>query len=196
MVSFPISKVYYKLNFKNIMKHFIQGLQLGNTINFNVDGRSYKKSCPTEETADAFFDALIAAKDDPTDEMVEELLSHLNQSMRTAKENGLEYDIETGDVYLKGFNTPIPEMLVKTIEKYHEKGRDMINIMHAVPPSGRNRGVFYASPAISAMLDHAAVEKHNAALGMKQVFGEEVLSFRGRPIRECHGILETESQVT
>ena len=112
------------------MKHFIQGLIVGNTINFNVDGRSYKKSCPTEETADAFFDALIAAKNDPTDEMVEELLSHLNQTMRTAKENGLEYDLETGDVYLKGFNTPIPEMLVKTIEKYHDKGRDMINIMN------------------------------------------------------------------
>lgn len=112
------------------MKHFIQGLIVGNTINFNVDGRSYKKSCPNEEAADAFFDALIAAKNDPTDEMVEELLSHLNQSMRTAKENGLEYDLETGDVYLKGFNTPIPEQLVSTIEKYHAKGRDMANIMN------------------------------------------------------------------
>ena len=112
------------------MKHFIQGQQIGNTINFNVDGRSYKKSCPTEEAADAFFDALILAKNNPTDENVENLLLHLNQSMRTAKENGLEYDLETGDVYLKGFNTPIPEQLVKTIEKYHEKGRDMSNIVN------------------------------------------------------------------
>ena len=73
--------------------------------------------------------------------------------------------------------------------------KDMIKMMHAVPTKGRNRGVFYCGAAIAAMLDMAAVEKGNASLGMKEVFGEEVLSFRGRPIRECNAILETEAQV-
>jgi len=73
---------------------------------------------------------------------------------------------------------------------------DMIKIMHAVPAAGRNRGTFYCGAAVQAMLDLAAVNKTNAALGMKQVFGEEVLTFRGRPIRECNAILETEATIS
>ena len=74
--------------------------------------------------------------------------------------------------------------------------QDMIKMMHAVPASGRGRGTFYAGAAVSAMLDMAAVEKTNAALGMKEVFGEEVMAFRGRPIRTCDAILETESVIS
>ena len=72
----------------------------------------------------------------------------------------------------------------------------MIKAMHAVPSGGRNRGTFYCGAAVAAMLDSASTEKHNAALGLTEVFGEEVLSFRRRPIRECDAILETEAQVT
>ena len=71
----------------------------------------------------------------------------------------------------------------------------MIQAMHAVPAAGRNRGTFYCGAGISAMLDFAAVEKANAALGIKEVFGEEVMSFRRRPIRECDAIIETEARV-
>jgi len=79
------------------------------------------------------------------------------------------------------------------VAKQAQLYRDMIKMMHAVPTKGRNRGIFYAGAAIAAMLDMAAVEKANASLGMKEIFGEEVLSFRGRPIRECNAILETEA---
>jgi hypothetical protein len=72
----------------------------------------------------------------------------------------------------------------------------MIKAMHAVPATGRGNGVFYAGSAVSAMLDMAAVEKANAALGMTEVFGQPVMSFRGRPIRNCDAILETEVRVT
>lgn len=112
------------------MKHFIQGLAIGNTINLTIDGRLYKKTCANEAAADAFFDAIIAAQANPNDEAVETLLSYLNKTMRTAKKNGLEYDVETGLVYLPNFNTPIPDLLVQTIEKYHEKGRKMDNILN------------------------------------------------------------------
>jgi len=74
--------------------------------------------------------------------------------------------------------------------------KNMIKAMHAVPSSGSNRGTFYCGAAISAMLDFAAVEKANASLGMTEVFGQEVLSFRRRPIKECDALLETETQVT
>jgi hypothetical protein len=46
------------------------------------------------------------------------------------------------------------------------------------------------------MLDIAAVEKGNAALGITEIFGKEVLAFRNVPIRQCNAILETEAQVT
>jgi len=112
------------------MKHFIQGLVIGKNVNLTIDGRLYKKSCPTEEAADAFYDAIIAAQANPTDDAVETLIGHLNATVRKANENGLEYDMETGLVYLPSFNTPIPELLVDTIEKYHEKGRPMDNILN------------------------------------------------------------------
>jgi len=73
--------------------------------------------------------------------------------------------------------------------------QDMIKAMHAVPQGGRNKGIFYCGAAIAAMLDLAAVDKSNGAFGVTEVFGEEVLSFRRRPIRECNAILETEAQV-
>lgn len=72
----------------------------------------------------------------------------------------------------------------------------MIKAMHTVPVAGRNRGIFYGGAAVSAMLDIAAVEKANVALGMKAVFGQEVMAFRGRPIRECDAIIETEARIT
>ena len=74
--------------------------------------------------------------------------------------------------------------------------QNMIKMMHAIPQGGRSRGVFYCGAAVSAALDLAANDKANAALGMTEVFGEEVLAFRRRPIRECDSILETETQVT
>lgn len=70
----------------------------------------------------------------------------------------------------------------------------MIKAMYTVP-QGR-RGIFYASPGVLAMLDIAAVEKANAALGYANVFGKEVLSFRGIPVRGCNAILETEAILT
>ena len=71
----------------------------------------------------------------------------------------------------------------------------MIKAKYAVPQTGMGRGMFYASPAVHAMLDIAAVEKTNAALGYTDVFGKELLSFRGIPIKSCNAILETEALV-
>ena len=73
----------------------------------------------------------------------------------------------------------------------------MIKAKYTVPQNNKGgRGIFYASPAVHAMLDIAAVEKSNAALGYQNIFGKEVLSFRGTPIKPCHAILETEAVVS
>ena len=69
----------------------------------------------------------------------------------------------------------------------------MIKAMYATPMPNYRKGVFYASPAVHAMLDIAAVEKGNAALGYTDVFGKQTLAFRGVPIKPCSAILETEA---
>jgi len=72
----------------------------------------------------------------------------------------------------------------------------MIKAKYTVPQITGGRGIFYASPAVHAMLDIAAVEKANAALGYQNVFGKEVLTFRGTPIKSCSALLETEAVMT
>jgi len=72
----------------------------------------------------------------------------------------------------------------------------MIKAKYAVPNVSMGRGVFYCSAAIAAMLDIAAVEKENAALGIAEIFGREVTVFRNSPIRPCNAILEAEAQVS
>jgi len=96
------------------------------------------------------------------------------------------YIVRVANVDLNGIDTSANQIALYN---------DMIKAMHAVPAAGRNRGSFYCGAAVSAMLDFASTEKHNAALGLTEVFGEEVLAFRRRPIRECNAILETETQV-
>jgi hypothetical protein len=70
----------------------------------------------------------------------------------------------------------------------------MIKATHTVP--GSRRGIFYCAPAVMAILDLAAIEKGNAALGYREIFGQEILSFRGIPIRQCDALLETETALS
>jgi hypothetical protein len=72
----------------------------------------------------------------------------------------------------------------------------MIKARYTVPQTGQGRGVYYASPAVHAMLDISALEKSNAALGYQNIFGKDLLTFRGTPIKACSAILETESVLT
>ena len=72
----------------------------------------------------------------------------------------------------------------------------MIKAKYTVPQTNMANGVFYASSGVHAMLDIAAVEKTNAALGYANVFGKEVLTFRGVPIKACNAILENEVVLT
>ena len=72
----------------------------------------------------------------------------------------------------------------------------MIKARYAMPQiNNYGRGVYYASPAVHAMLDIAAKDKDNAALGYANVFGKDVLTFRNTPIRACHAIMETEAVI-
>lgn len=70
----------------------------------------------------------------------------------------------------------------------------MIKALNTVPML-KGKPAFYCSPAVSTMLDIAAVEKGNAALGFSEVFGKVTNTFRNVPIRKCHAILENEVEV-
>jgi hypothetical protein len=72
----------------------------------------------------------------------------------------------------------------------------MIKALHTLPNGSTGRKMFYCGGAVSAMLDLAALEKSNAALGRKEVFGEELLSFRGVPIRQCDALVENEVAIS
>jgi len=72
----------------------------------------------------------------------------------------------------------------------------MVKAKYTVPQTNMGTGVFYASSGVHAMLDIAALEKANAALGYANVFGKEVLAFRGTPIKACNAILENEVVLT
>ena len=71
----------------------------------------------------------------------------------------------------------------------------MVRALHTLPQGAVGRKMFYAGAAVSTMLDLAAINKANAALGSKEVFGQELTTFRGVPIRQCDAILETETQI-
>jgi len=72
--------------------------------------------------------------------------------------------------------------------------QQMIKARYTMPQiNNYGRGVYYCFAAVHAMLDIAATEKGNAALGWNNVYGQDVLTFRGTPVKACHAILETEA---
>lgn len=103
----------------------IQGVKIGNMVNLSIEGKLYKKNCGTPKEADELFRLVLKAKDDPTPENVRNIRAFLNEKLRIAYLTGLESDVETGEVFLAGFNTPVPETLLEVIKEYHENGYPM-----------------------------------------------------------------------
>ena len=72
----------------------------------------------------------------------------------------------------------------------------MIKAIHTLPAGVMGQKVFYCGAAVAAMLDLAAVEKSNAAFGATELFGEEVMTFRKIPLRQCDALIESETALT
>lgn len=72
----------------------------------------------------------------------------------------------------------------------------MIQAYNAIPQMGMGKAVFYCNRAVKTQIDIAATEKTNAALSIKEVFGEPVTMFWNVPIRQCDALLNTEAVVT
>lgn len=112
------------------MKKNIQAIKVGNTVNISLNGKLHKKNCGGPEEAKELFGLALKAKDDPTDENIKAVRAYLNEKLRVALYAGLETDVENGEVYLAGFNTPIPQTLVDVIKEYHENDYPMHPIIN------------------------------------------------------------------
>ena len=108
----------------------IQAVKVGNVINLSIDGKLHKKICGNSTEANELFKVVLKAKENPSDENIKALRMLLNEKTRIAYLAGLETDLENGEVFLAGFNTPIPLTLLHVIEEYHENGYPMEAIIN------------------------------------------------------------------
>jgi len=96
----------------------INAVKFGTVVSLSIDGKLQKKSCKTSEEANTLFKAILKAKEKPTDENVKGIYALLCEKIRVARKAGLEADPANGEVYLAGFNTPLPQLLIDVIEEY------------------------------------------------------------------------------
>lgn len=98
----------------------IQAIKVGNVVNVSLNGKLHKKNCGSPQEANELFKLVLKAKDNPTEDNISAVRCYLNERTRVALLAGLESDPDTGDVYLAGFNTSIPDTLVEVIKEYYE----------------------------------------------------------------------------
>lgn len=98
----------------------IVGNKIGKVINLLIDGNIYQKSFEEQSQADKFFKLVLNAKFGGQKEL-DNLLTNLNRMYRIIVDNILEKD-NNDKYYLRGFNYPIPDVLLKTFLEYTEKG--------------------------------------------------------------------------
>lgn len=96
----------------------INVVKMGSMINLSIDGKLQKKNCKSPDEANTLFKAILKAKENPSDENIKAFQCLLSDKVRVAMLAGLENDPQTGEVFLCGFNTPIPSTLVDVIEDY------------------------------------------------------------------------------
>jgi len=108
----------------------INVVKRGNVVNISIDGKLSTKNCGTTTEANELFRMVLKAKEDPSDQNILDIRCYLNEKTRIALVAGLETDPETGEVYMAGFNTPVPDTLVEVINEYHENNFPMDAIVN------------------------------------------------------------------
>ena len=100
-------------------------IKIGNMVKISLGGKLKQKNCGSPAEADELFRLCLDAKENPTDEKILNIRAYLNERTRIAMMAGLEHDPETSEVFMAGFNTPVPDGLVEIIKDYHENGYPM-----------------------------------------------------------------------
>lgn len=91
--------------------------KIGKVVNLLIDGNVYQKSFEEKAHADEFFKLALEAKKGGEKEL-NALLTSLNRMYRAVVHGFLE--TENDQYFLRGFNEPIPEVLVNTFLEYIE----------------------------------------------------------------------------
>ena len=112
------------------MSNKINALKTGNTVNVSINGKLYKKNCGDTQIALDLLKLVEEAESNPTDEAIANVLAFINERTRIAMECGLETDPFNGEVYLAGFNTPVPMTLIEIIKDYHENNLKLDSILN------------------------------------------------------------------
>lgn len=100
----------------------INAIKTGNVINLSIDGKLHKKNCGSPKEADELYRLVLKAKENPTDENLRAIKLYINEKTRVAMMAGFEADVDSGEVFLAGFHTPVPDDLIEIIKEYHENG--------------------------------------------------------------------------
>lgn len=100
----------------------ITGNRVGTRVNFFLGSGLQTKDFHSDELADDAFKALIAAKNNPTEKNIEKVYEFLNKNVRIGRAGGFEFDPNSGEFFMKGFDTPVPEIIIDTVEQYIENG--------------------------------------------------------------------------
>lgn len=108
----------------------IHAVKIGTTVNISINGKLHRKVCGSPEQAIELFDLVLKAKSNPIEGNVRDVMAFLNEGIRIAHFAGLETNIETGDVFMAGLNTPIPKTLLEVIREYHENEYPMDSIIN------------------------------------------------------------------
>jgi hypothetical protein len=111
------------------MKNFIV-TKIGNIVKFCIGGKLNQKICSSSTEANDLYRLGLEARENPTDENLKKIRAFLNEKTRVAMLAGLETDPDTGEVYLAGFNTPIPMTLVEVIKEYHDNNYPLDAILN------------------------------------------------------------------
>lgn len=104
------------------MATIINTTKIGNTINLSINGILHKTTCKSNDDAKELFSFILKVKENPTPELINELMGKFSIKIRRSLEYGLEYDPNTDEYYLDDFNVPVPETLVEVIKEYHDEG--------------------------------------------------------------------------
>ncbi len=108
----------------------IQAVKIGNVVNISIGGKLHKKNCGSNDEAKELYRLALVARENPSDENIKAIRMYLNEKTRVAFLCGLETDLETGEAFLEGFNTPIPSTLLEVIKEYHENQYPMDAIIN------------------------------------------------------------------
>lgn len=96
----------------------ITGNKIGSVVNVMYNGRLHSKNCGSNEEASSLFKLVLEAKNNPTEENINRMLDFMSKSIRIARAGGFEFEPETGNAYMAGFNTPVPQLLMDTVDDY------------------------------------------------------------------------------